>query len=63
MKESFSKIKYQGLYPSEKTVIAGDSIINNVIEKKINKKDMPVKVRNFTGPTVADIEHYSIPII
>ena len=27
------------------------------------KKDGPVKVRNFPGPTVADMEHYLIPII
>ena len=29
----------------------------------MNKKDSPVKVRNFSGATVADMEHYLIPII
>ena len=51
------------LYPNATTVIVGDSIINGVIEKRINKKGRPVKVRNFPGATVADMEHYLIPII
>ena len=51
MKESSSKLKRQGLYPSGTTVIVGDSIINGVIEERINKKDRPVKVRNFPGAT------------
>ena len=60
MNKSLLKLKHQGLYPSGTAVIAGDSIINKVIEERINKKDSPVKVRSFT---VADIEHYFIPII
>ena len=63
MNESISKLKHQGLYPNETTVIVGDSIINGVIEERINKKDRPVKVCNFPGATVADMEHYLIPII
>ena len=63
MNESSSKLKHQGLYPNGTTVIVGDSIINGVIEERINKKDRPVKVRNFPGATVADMEHYLIPII
>ena len=63
MNESISKLTHQGLYPSGTTVIVGDSIINGVIEEKINKKDRLVKVRNFPGATVADMEHYLIPII
>ena len=46
--ESLSKQKHQGLYPSETTVIVVDSIINDVIEERINKKDRPVKVRQFS---------------
>ena len=38
-------------------------IINDVIEEKINEKDRPVKVRNFPGATVANMEHYLILII
>ena len=63
MNESNSKLKHQGLYPNGTTVIVGDSIINGVIEERINKKDRPVKVRNFPGAAVADMEHYLIPII
>ena len=63
MNESSSKLKHQGLYPNGKTVIVGDSIINGVIEERINKKDSPVKVHNFPGATVVDMEHYLIPII
>ena len=48
MSESLSKQKHQGLYPSETTVIVVDSIINDVIEERINKKDRPVKVRKFS---------------
>ena len=61
--ESLSKQKHQGLYPNRTTVIVGDSIINGVIEEKANKEDRPVKVRNFPGATVPDMEHYLIPII
>ena len=63
MNESLSKQKHQGLYPNETIVIVGDSIISVVIEERINKKDRPVKVRNFPGATVPDMEHYLIPII
>ena len=63
MIESLSKQKHQGLYPSGTTVIVGDSIINGVIEERINKTDRPVKLRNFPGATVGDMEHYLIPII
>ena len=60
---SISKLKHQGLYPNGTTVIVGDSIINGVIEERIKKKDRPVKVRNFPGATVADMEHYLISIV
>ena len=63
MNESSSRLKHQGLYPNGTTVIVGDSIINGVIEERLNKKDRPVRVRNFSGATVADIEQYLIPII
>ena len=63
MNESLSKQKHQGLYLNETIVIVGDSIISVVIEERINKKDRPVKVRNFLVATVADMEHYLIPVI
>ena len=63
MKESILKLKHQGLYPSGITAIVADSIINGVIEERKNEKDRPVKVRNFPRATVADMEHFLIPII
>ena len=63
MNESSSKLKHQGLHPNGTTVIVGDSIVNGVVEERINKKDRPVKVHNFPGATVVDVEHYLIPII
>ena len=63
MNESLSKQKQQGLYPNGTTVIVGDSITYGVNEERINKKDRSVKIRNFPGATVADMEHYLIPII
>ena len=63
MNEASSKLKHQDLYPNGTTVIVGDSIINGVIEERINKKDRPVKVGNFPGATVADMGHYIIPVI
>ena len=63
MNESSSKLKHQGLYPNGTTVMVGDSIVNGVTEERINKKDRPVEVPNFPGATVADMEHYIIPLI
>ena len=63
MNKSNSKLNYQGFYPNGTNAIVEDSIINGMIEERINKKDRPVKVRNFAGATVAYIEHYLIPII
>ena len=63
MTELLSKLKYQGLYSNGTNTKVGDSIINGVIQGRINTKDRPVKVRNFSGATVADMEHYLIPII
>ena len=48
MNESISKLEYQGLYPSGTTVIVADWIIDGIIEERLNKKDRPVKVRNFS---------------
>ena len=61
--ETAKKLKHQGLYRSEITLITGDSIINGVIEETINEKDRPVRVSNFPGAIVVDMEHHLIPII
>ena len=63
MNGALSNLKHQGLYPDGTNSIAGDSIINCIIEEIINKKDRPAKVRNFLGARVADMEQYLIPIV
>ena len=63
MNEFLSNLKHQGLYPSGTTVTVEELIINGVIEERINRKDRLVKVRNFPGAIVTDMEHYLIPII
>ena len=63
MNEFLSNLKHQGLYPSGTTVTVEELIINGVIEERINRKDRLVKVRNFPGAIVRDMEHYLIPII
>ena len=55
---TISKNRFQN-----KNIKIGDSTINGVIEERINKKDRCIKVRNFPGATVVDMEHYLIPII
>ena len=58
MNESISKLTHHGLYPIWINVIVGDSIINGAIEERINKRDRPVKARNFPGAKVIVMEHY-----
>ena len=56
MNKSISKLKHQGLRPNEATFIVEDSIVNYVIEVKINKKNKSIKVRNFSEAIPADME-------
>ena len=46
----------QGQYPSNTTVIAGDSIINGIREERLSGKYGAVKVRNFPGATIDDMQ-------
>ena len=64
------KVKYQdqvstiqGQYPSNTTVIAGDSIINGIREERLSGKNRLVKVRNFPGAFTEDMQHNLIPIL
>lgn len=61
--KSISKLKYQGLHPSRTTAVVRDSIINDVIEDRISKKDRPINERNFPGATATDMQHYHISVI
>ena len=47
----------QGQYPSNTTVIAGDSIINGIREEHLSGKYGVVKVRNFPGATIEEMQH------
>ena len=53
----------QGHYPSNTTVIAGDSIINGIREERLSGKYGVVKVRNFPGATIEDMQHNLVPIL
>ena len=44
-------------------VIAGDSIVNRVSEDRLRRKNHVVKVRNFPGANVVDMQHNLMPII
>ena len=52
----------QGQYPSNTTVIAGDSITNGICEERLSGKSSVVKVRNFLGTTIEDMQHNLAPI-
>ena len=47
----------QGQYPSNTTVIAGDSIINGICEERLCGKNGVIKVRIFPGATREDMQH------
>ena len=47
----------QGQYPSNTTVTASDTIINGNHEERLSGKYGVVKVRNFPGATIEDMQH------
>ena len=53
----------QGQYPSNTTVIVGDSIINGIREERLSGKYGVVKVRNFPGATIEDMQHNLVSIL
>ena len=52
----------QGQYPSNTTVIAGDSIINGIREESLSGKYGVVKV-HFPGATIEHMQHNLVPIL
>ena len=50
-----------GQYPSNTIIIAGDSIINGIREERLSGKNGVVKVRNFPGATIEDMQHNLVP--
>ena len=53
----------QGQYPSNITVITGDSIINGIRKESLSGKYGVVKVRNFPGTIIEDMQHNLVPIL
>ena len=53
----------QGQYPSNTTVITGDSIKNGIRKESLSGKYGVVKVRNFPGATIEDMQHNLVPIL
>ena len=61
--EVYEATTIQGQYPSNTTVIADDSIINGIREERLSGKNGVVKVRNFPGATIEDMQHNLVPIL
>ena len=53
----------KGQWPKSTTLIVGDFIINDVLEEGLCGGGRKVKVRNFTGATVVDLNHHIIPLL
>ena len=53
----------QGQYLLNITVIAGDSIIHGTREERLSGKNGVVKVRNFLGATIEDMQHNFVQIL
>ena len=53
----------QGQYPSNTTVIAGNSIITGIREERLSGKYGVVKVCNFPGATIEDMQHNLVPLL
>ena len=49
--------------PKNTTLIVGDSAITGVLENELCGGGRNVKVRNFAGATVDDLNHYIIPLL
>ena len=63
--ETCETMTIQGQYPSNTTVTASDTIINGNHEESLSGKYGVVKVRNFPGATIEDMQHiiFSTPRI
>ena len=51
----------EGQHPSNTTVITGDSIINGIRDERLSGKYGVIKVRNFPGATIEDMQHNLFP--
>ena len=62
-KENYETTTIQGQYPSNTTATTGEPIINGIREKRLFGKYGVVKVRNFPGATIGDMQHNLVPIL
>ena len=53
----------QGQCPSNETVIASDSIVNGICEEHLSGKNGVVKVHNFPGATIENMQHDLVIIL
>ena len=53
----------KGQWPKNTTLIVGDSIINGVLEEGLCGGGQNVKVRNFSGAMVDDLNHHIISLL
>lgn len=51
------------MWPPNTCLIVGDSILNNIDESKLSKKNKIVKVRPFSGSSIIDMYSYIVPLI
>ena len=50
-------------WPSGTCAIVGDSMVNEIDEKRLSQKYDNVKVFHFSGARIEDLNHYIVPII
>jgi hypothetical protein len=50
-------------WPKNTTLIASDSMLNQLDEKRLSKNGKNVKVRCFSGSTIADMYYYLYPLL
>ena len=62
MKIETSPKEIKHTWPTGTCVIVGDSVITGIDKKRLSK-NLLVKVHDFRGGTVADINHHIIPIL
>ena len=53
----------QGRYPDGAAVIIGDSILDGIIHEQSHRKGRVIKVYNFRGAMVDDMQHHVIPLL
>ena len=58
-----NKGETQEKYPDGTAIIIVDSILNSIIQERLSRKGRVVKVHNFRGATVDDMNPHVIPLL